>query len=182
MYLPVTWPLLPVTWPLLPVTWPLLPVTWLLLQVTWLLLPVTWLLLPVTSQMTARWRWWCSTSRVTSEKLNYTPVIKQLNYTPVIKQLNKTPVIKQLNHTIEWKTVCDLEKGRKFFVTLKKVKVKIIDLVHNFIILAICWNHDPSSMLNGSLSYDVQKMTPIQVFCDFCKKTFINWPGRCWRV
>ena len=53
---------------------------------------------------------------------------------------------------------------RKFFVTLqkgqRKVKVKTTGLVHNFIILANCWNHERMSMSNGSMSYGVHKVAP----------------------
>ena len=43
---------------------------------------------------------------------------------------------------------------------LRKDKVKTTALVHNFIILANCWNHDQRSMWNGSMSYGVHKVTP----------------------
>ena len=56
-------------------------------------------------------------------------------------------------------------KNYKFFVTLEtgqeKVKVKTTGIVHNFIILANCWNHDRRSMSNGSMSYNVHKVTPV---------------------
>ena len=43
----------------------------------------------------------------------------------------------------------------KVFVALQKgeEKVKTTGLVHNFIILANCLNHDQRSMSNGSMSY-----------------------------
>ena len=56
-------------------------------------------------------------------------------------------------------------ENSKFFVTLQKgqekVMVKTTDLVHNFFILANCWNHDQMSMSNGSMSYGVHKVTPV---------------------
>ena len=52
----------------------------------------------------------------------------------------------------------------KFFVTFvtlqngqEKVKVNTTGIVHNFIILANCWNHDRRSKSNGSMSYGVHK-------------------------
>ena len=46
---------------------------------------------------------------------------------------------------------CDLSKhGRN-------VKVKAIGIVHNYIMLANCWNHDQMSMSNVSMSYGVHK-------------------------
>ena len=48
--------------------------------------------------------------------------------------------------------------------------------VHNFIILANCWNNDRMSMLKGSMSYGVHKVTPVHVtmwanskLCDLAK-------------
>ena len=56
-------------------------------------------------------------------------------------------------------------KNYKIFVTLQngqeKVKVKATSLVHNFSLLANCWNHDRRSMSNGSMSYGVHEVTPI---------------------
>ena len=56
-------------------------------------------------------------------------------------------------------------ENSKFSVTLQngqeKVKVKTTSPVHNFIILANCWNHNRWSMSNGSMSCGVHKVTPV---------------------
>ena len=59
-----------------------------------------------------------------------------------------------------------LQKGQR------KIKVKTIGIVHNFIILANCWNHDRRSMWNSSMSYGVHKVTPVHgtSFLCPCKK------------
>ena len=48
--------------------------------------------------------------------------------------------------------MCDLSKHQR------NVKVKAIGPVHNYIILANCWNHDQRPLSNG---YDVHKLTSV---------------------
>ena len=43
---------------------------------------------------------------------------------------------------------------------------------NSFIILANCWNHDRRSKSNGSMRYDVHKVTPFMVQC----VNKISWP------
>ena len=66
---------------------------------------------------------------------------------------------------VSTKVPCLWHNKKNNFVTLqkgqRKVKVKTIGLVHNFIILANCLNHDRRSMSNGSMSYGIHKVSPI---------------------
>ena len=68
-------------------------------------------------------------------------------------------------------------------VTLQKgqetVKIKTTGLVHNFIILANCWNHDRRPMSNGSMSYGVHKVNPLhnKKFSWPCEKVKVKTTG-----
>ena len=56
---------------------------------------------------------------------------------------------------------------------VKEVKVRTLDLVHNYIILANCWNHDRRSMLNGW----IHKVAPSHCFWLTKARTvsILNW-------
>ena len=66
---------------------------------------------------------------------------------------------------------------KSFLWSCKKFNVKTTGLVHNFIILANCWNHDRKSMWNRSMTCGVHKVTPVhctlweKVLCDLAKRS-----------
>ena len=69
----------------------------------------------------------------------------------------------------------------KVFVTLQKghgrVNVKATGLVHNFIILAKCWNHDWKSKSNGSMRYHGYRVHKVNLFMIQCaKNSKFMWP------
>ena len=118
-------------------------------KVQWAMVSITWPPFMVQHRKIIRFLWPCKMVKKRSRSKQQV-LCTMSNGSRRYGVHKVTPV-----HGAMWEFFCHLAKVKK------RSWSKQFFFVHNFIIPTNCWNHDWRSKWNSSLSYGVQKVTPV---------------------